>query len=681
MTRVLLVDNHDSFTFNIAHLVAAACGELPDVLPHDAPQVTDLSAYTHLIIGPGPGTPSNPADCGHSRSLYREALELDIPVLGVCFGMQLMAVCAGGSVERAPEPMHGRERVMTLEPGAHDDPVIGALPSTFTAVRYHSLAVTDAGANLDVLATAADGTAQALRHRLHRAWGVQFHPESIRSEAGLDLMRAFLATHIHPTHTLLASAPIPLSVAPDELFARFFGDSEASVWLDSASDDARSRFSYLGHAAHTLAHRVGESTNTFVQRLRTELASYRLDADGLAIAESCGGFGLGYAGYIGYGIGEETLRTDAQNVDGLRSRNPEQPDAVMHFLDRALVIDHNERTVRALALAPCGRGRGEADAAQAWVQEASALIETRTASAPRAASVPTPVTDAEIESTVQFRHSRERYLELIDECHRLIDAGESYELCLTNEGHIRGEYDPWEVYRVLRELSRVPYGALLRCGDFSVASASPECFLSVTATGEVESRPIKGTRPRGTGHTDAVLRAELHDSEKDRAENLMIVDLVRNDLSRVCDPGTVHVPSIFAVESFPTVHQLISTVRGTLSPGRTAVDALEVTFPGGSMTGAPKLRTVQLLNTMEEGERGVYSGAIGWVSLSGALSLSIVIRTAVIDAHGATFGVGGAITRLSDPDEEYSEIITKARTVVTALTASEGRPRRQTPRE
>ena len=190
----------------------------------------------------------------------------------------------------------------------------------------------------------------------------------------------------------------------------------------------------------------------------------------------------------------------------------------------------------------------------------------------------------------------------------------------------------------------------------------------MSAAGEVESRPIKGTAPRSADpEEDMRLRAELAASRKDRAENLMIVDLVRHDLSRVCEAGSVKVPHIYQVESFPTVHQMISTITGRLSPGCTALDAIEAAFPGGSMTGAPKLRTVQLLRELEQGTRGVYSGAIGWISPGGAASLSIVIRTAVLDEAGARFGVGGAITRLSDAGAEIEETFTKARTVRAAL--------------
>jgi para-aminobenzoate synthetase len=266
------------------------------------------------------------------------------------------------------------------------------------------------------------------------------------------------------------------------------------------------------------------------------------------------------------------------------------------------------------------------------------------------------------------RHDKDAYLKRIDECLKEIRNGESYEICLTNMVTAPTDVMALPLYSALRTISPVPYGALLEFPELSVLSASPERFLTIDADGGVESKPIKGTRPRGgTAEEDERLRADLAGREKDRAENLMIVDLVRNDLNSVCAIGSVHVPRLFEVETYAPVHQLVSTIRGRLRPGTSTAACVRAAFPGGSMTGAPKKRTMEIIDRLEEGPRGVYSGALGWFSLSGAADLSIVIRTIVLAAGRAEFGVGGAIVSLSDQEEEFTETVVKARAMVSAL--------------
>jgi para-aminobenzoate synthetase len=259
---------------------------------------------------------------------------------------------------------------------------------------------------------------------------------------------------------------------------------------------------------------------------------------------------------------------------------------------------------------------------------------------------------------------------LIEVCHEELAAGETYEICLTNRASARTELDPWESYRELRRISPAPFGALLQFAEVSVLSTSPERFLRIDRAGRVESKPIKGTRPRGRNAAeDDALRAELRTSEKDRAENLMIVDLVRNDLSRHAEGGSVEVPVLFDVESYATVHQLVSTVRARLRPGSSSLDCVRAAFPGGSMTGAPKVRTMQLIDWMESGPRGVYSGAIGYLSLTGAADLSIAIRTAVVTPGRVDYGIGGAIVALSDAEDEFEETAVKAEPLLRLLGA------------
>ncbi|MFN2371629.1 MAG: anthranilate synthase component I family protein, partial [Candidatus Krumholzibacteriia bacterium] len=212
------------------------------------------------------------------------------------------------------------------------------------------------------------------------------------------------------------------------------------------------------------------------------------------------------------------------------------------------------------------------------------------------------------------------------------------------------------------------FAAFVDAAGVQVVSASPERFLRLDADRRAESRPIKGTRPRGRDPAaDARLRDELVGSSKDRAENIMIVDLVRSDLGRVCATGSVAVPELLAVETYATVHQLVSTVRGRLRLDRDAIDLVRACFPGGSMTGAPKIAAMGVIDAEEPAARGVYSGALGYLDRGGAMDLSIVIRTLVCTGKSATFGVGGAVTADSDPDAEYEEAMAKGRAMVEAL--------------
>ena len=250
------------------------------------------------------------------------------------------------------------------------------------------------------------------------------------------------------------------------------------------------------------------------------------------------------------------------------------------------------------------------------------------------------------------------YLGSIEQAQELLRAGESYEVCLTDTFTAEAMGD---IYRQLREHNPSPYAAHLIFEGVEVASASPERFLTVRGR-EVEAKPIKGT-------IAADQDPALLDDDKTRAENLMIVDLLRNDLSRVCEPGTVRVPGLMQVESYATVHQLVSTITGQLREGHTAVDAVRATFPPGSMTGAPKLRTCEIIDGLETSPRGVYSGALGYFGFDGQADLSVVIRTAVRAGNTVTVGAGGAIVLASDPESELAERNLKAQSVLGAWDA------------
>ncbi|QIN84656.1 aminodeoxychorismate synthase component I [Rubrobacter tropicus] len=696
--RTLLIDNYDSFTYNLYQLLGEVAGEPPEVVRNDAEDWADLSIseFDNVVVSPGPGRPERRRDFGESA---RAVLENEVPVLGVCLGHQGIGHLFGGEVDLAPEAMHGR-----LSPVHHTgQDVFAGIPSPFSAVRYHSLAVAELPEELEPLAWTEDGVLMGLRHRSRPLWGVQFHPESICTEHGRRLIENFqdlTRRHAEPCGTSSHPAPIapslPPQPAPEEagaprytlrvrkipflpdaerLYAGLFGASRYSFWLDSsAAIEGLSRFSFMGdgsgpHAefvTYSLAERTvtirGQGGTTRRRQGFFEYLDGALRRRSVASPELPFEFDLGYVGYLGYELKAE--------CGGARAHKSPTPDAALLFSDRMLVLDHAEGASYALCLSE-GDDHRDADR---WLDETSRRV--RAVGAAEGSSGGTETVSVEIDNTQDpvsgtLRHPREAYLGLVEECLQEIRNGESYEICLTNMASARVALDPLRTYACLRKISPVPYGALLRFPDLAVLSASPERFMTVSAGGKVESKPIKGTRPRGaTPAEDDALRKNLARDEKDRAENLMIVDLLRNDLNSVCEVGSVHVPKLFAVESYATVHQLVSTIRGSLRPEVSAVDCVKAAFPGGSMTGAPKIRTMEIIDRLEAGPRGVYSGALGYFALGGAVDLNIVIRTIVSTPEAVTYGVGGAIVALSEPEEEFEETLVKARAMNAAISAT-----------
>ena len=271
-------------------------------------------------------------------------------------------------------------------------------------------------------------------------------------------------------------------------------------------------------------------------------------------------------------------------------------------------------------------------------------------------------------SSITSRHSDEEYLELIERAKQSIAKGDAYQLCLTNQLTIETQSNPLAVFLELRRTNAAPYLSYLKMGETVLVSCSPEQFLRVEESGLVSSKPIKGTRKRSSDQSeDNRLIEELRTNEKERAENLMIVDLMRNDLGKVSEPTDVIVSKLFDVESYASVHQLVSTVEAKLKRGLDVFDAIDACFPAGSMTGAPKIRAMEILVGLEQGPRGLYSGCFGYISYKGAADLGMTIRTLVFEDGKATLGIGGGITIDSVALAELEETKLKAKALLTAL--------------
>jgi para-aminobenzoate synthetase len=700
--RTLLVDNHDSYTYNVFHLLAAASGEEPVVVNNDAVswRVLSRSNFDAIVLSPGPGRPERWHDFGVCRDILRYS---EIPVLGICLGHQGIGNLLEGGVSTAPMAMHGR-----LSRIRHDGTgLFEGIPQDFSVVRYHSLAITSPmGPEGHEVAWSEDGVVMGIEHRTKPMWGVQFHPESIATEHGRAIAENFYAMaerrrpgatttgggaatttagrradlssqerQIVPSTAKHDGAGLRLLVrelvgeAPTEqVYERLFADAEQSFWLDSADAPTwLAQCSYMGTSAgaeHCVFEYEVDSGEVAVQRggiatvehksifdlLDRELARQAIEPPG----EVGRGLVGGYVGYLGYELKADCGSPNVHHSD--------MPDAAMMLATRVVAVDHTSGRTLIFAVA-----RQRDEEAERWLADAERIVAEMIAAPPPERPLAEPPQPGG-EVSFSCGRGREQYLADIGRCHAELAAGESYEVCLTDQISTDASPDPFDLYRQLRRGNPAPFAAFLRFGERALVSSSPERFLSVDRERTVQARPIKGTISRSDDIAlDAARRTELAEDEKTRAEHLMIVDLLRNDLGRVCDVDSVSVPDLMVVEPYATVHQVVSTITGKLETGRTAAECVRACFPGGSMTGAPKERTMEIIDDIEDEARGVYSGAIGYFGLDGSTDLSIVIRTIVMRLGRTTIGAGGAIVMQSDPVEEFDEILLKARAPMAAI--------------
>lgn len=840
LPRILIVDHFDSYTLNILSLLSTIAGGSDEelshrvvVLPHthrllssqDEFQQKLLPHFDAVILSPGPGSPDRRADFGFGLEFLQRAELYGIPTLGVCLGHQGISVAFGGSVKRAQSIQHGTASQLRFPDGQRiGKGLFEGVAAGTMVTRYNSLTIEseDLPDCLEVTAYADDlpntvatpspssdlmrsratsphmvtseRSIMGVAHKTLPLWGVQFHPESIESQAGVVILNNFLqlaqgcisssfSSTPTPTFASSSSFGIPSSIVSEgqryvaatsgseingfhaavqsplrvlehvfkpetaatpgyeeAIFNRLFrSQGSGSVWLDSARrGDPQAKNSYMSQPSFTLAYQRSTAEVTLTERtssgpparvdteehmsfwallnaLQTELRhATRVDPD-----PSTNRFRTGFVGSWGFEMKDESLGLDEEETISASASYPHSNEAASSFgfCETVLRYDHlcsrwcasmlvrnAEHEEGALTSSPLlqelRRVRGKdlgltAEEAHVWIERVQETLSTlaqgdlsppsaRRAALPRLRPLDSP-TD---------------YKAKVEAARALIAQGESYELCLTTQfvGQLSPDEasDPFTIYRALRARNPAPYSAFIdlptgAAGDKVILSTSPERFLSMTAAGKVEMKPIKGTLPRagfGRGEAsllaqqdplwaeqeDALRRTRLEADPKERAENLMIVDLIRADLMSFCLPSTVKVPTLMQVESYESVHQLVTTVQGVAKKDIGPVEALRRCFPPGSMTGAPKRRSVTLLERLEgksraaEGQewrlqhrpRGVYSGALGWIGVDGAADFSVVIRTAVVEQDGRiSIGAGGAITYLSDADKEWEEVLQK----------------------
>ncbi len=675
-------------------MIAQVNGELPLVIPNDQIDWEDLTKlkFDNVVISPGPGRPEKAKDFGICLQVIEN---VDVPLLGVCLGHQGLAHVYGGTVIHAPELRHGR-----LSKIYHNNSeLFQGIPQSFSVVRYHSLIVAeDLPSCLEKVAWTKSGLIMALRHRHLPCWGVQFHPESICTEYGWNLLENFRKitqefaqkklgvgsgesgvgsrgnkqcptppASTHHSQYQVCSQKLDIYLDAEQVFVNLFGEDTHAFWLDSSLvEPGVSRFSFMGGSGGlnsllveyrtqnqeitiTQSGTVTRRTDSIFDYLKREIDQRKCISDNLPFDFNCG-----FVGYFGYEIKAECGSELVHSAS--------LPDAMFLLADQMIVFDHQEQTIYLVCLTK----NQETRQAQTWFEFTEKQLRTLP-------PIP-PIIPVSAKDPIVFRLSRshETYINDIHQCLQEIKEGESYQICLTNKFYTDATPEPLGFYRRLRRVNPAPYSAFLRFGGVAIACSSPEKFLRIDRAGWVETKPIKGTSRRGqTPAEDQILREQLRNSEKDRAENLMIVDLLRNDLGLVCEVGSIHVTKLMDVETYATVHQLVSTIRGYLRADMAATDCIKMAFPGGSMTGAPKIRTMKIIDKLEQEARGVYSGAIGFLALNGAADLNIVIRTALFTPSATSIGIGGGIVALSDAQAEFEEAVLKAKALIQVFSAND----------
>ncbi|KAF4333980.1 para-aminobenzoate synthase [Fusarium beomiforme] len=758
--RALIIDHYDSYTNNILQLLQGTQQRVDgksypewnvaivrfDQFSWDYFSSEILPHLDAIILSPGPGTPHREADFGFNSRLIREA---NIPILGICLGHQGIGTTFGANIIHTPNIKHGQ----ICQIHHKDNGILRGLPQRFDGVRYNSLVldIEDVPSELQVTAWTYDPenpskkVLMGLQHRQRPIFGTQWHPESICSAHGKQIISNFrdividfwstsnprnqwtrrwigdnasLPDHILEQNVVIEQTPTENTFSPPKGSAYYIKSApvgrgpppqvvfqtlcrgrspDGEAWLDSAKvRDSHSRNSYLSSASFTLSYSTKSKCVSFFQngkktksqrldvtywawldRFQQETIlgnTEALDAEVLNQETDPGQplLQVGLVGYFGYELKRESLPgyrftpPDEQDVSFKHS------DSELLFANTVLRLDNytGEWTIFSLIR------RGEEDPIGDAISASTKIGIDETQFASNLAQV-REIFDAPPSPPYIQAHPLPEFVALDNEgsysrtiqaAQDFIREGESYELTLTTKFKAKSpEVDSYSLYLDLRERNPAPYSAFIHFAahDKTILSSSPERFISVDSDRVAEMKPIKGTL---AVHPDPIederRKHQLATDVKELAENLMIVDLIRSDLHNISPSTSISVPKLLHVETYQTVHQLVTTIQSKIASSVGGVQVIERCFPPGSMTGAPKLRSVQILDSLEnQRERGIYSGSIGYICASGAVDQSVVIRTIVRSGNDLELGAGGAITWLSEADKEWDEVMVKANAV------------------
>lgn len=473
-----------------------------------------------------------------------------------------------------------------------------------------------------------------------------------------------LLRYVHPNGPIIEEHSW---VDPEAAFAPH-AESHGALWLDSSDQQHHAaRYSFIAIAPYQIYQADSGQAETTLDAIAADLKAHETLWDDLpdAVSALVPPFRGGAAGYFGYDMASAA----ALNLSPSSTQADADPLALpaLHigFYDTVIGFDHLAKKCFIIATGlpettPALRADRANKALAKWRQMLVGLP---------AAALPDPLPAPALAAPLHSNFTAEGYQQGVQKIIDHILSGDIFQANLAQsfEARLNASDSGFAYYQRLRRLSPAPFSSYSRFDGWAMASASPERFL-LAQNGQIETRPIKGTEPRGeTARQDAEIAARLLNSEKDRAENIMIVDLLRNDLAKSCQDGSINVPQLCGLESFANVHHLVSTVRGTLAEDKTPLDALRVSFPGGSITGAPKMRAMQIIDDIEPSKRGPGYGSIGYIGFDGSMDSNIIIRTAFIRNDRLRFHVGGGIVADSQPAREYQETLNKARGLMQAL--------------
>jgi para-aminobenzoate synthetase len=670
---IFIVDNFDSFTYNL-YQYFGELGEEVIVRRKDICRLPDIEALNPelIVISPGPCTPDDSPVSLEIIQYFKDS----IPILGICLGHQAIGQVFGGQVVRAKVPTHGKTSLIR-----HDGQgVFWNLPNPLLVTRYHSLAIDRSGlpADLIISAETADKEIMGFRHKTLPIESVQFHPEAILSESGHELLKNAIINArkwLSSSYSPWLKRPVALSVQPHLLF-NVFKQSIAPFFLDSGEHyPDLGRYSYLGanpflkvsayadktivlwpENSHTEVY-PAEETNS-LQVLDSLHSKYRVRA------AAPFPFSGGAAGFFSYDLKDELEPKLLQ----LAHNDLSLPYWRLAWYDGIVIFDHLENNYWLTACGMMNNGRCSYSLANERLDK---LEEILTSGNSHKSTIITRnnISSLSTESLkIQPEVGRAEYLEDVKHVLGYILAGDIYQANLTQRFSLDWKGDSWMLYQRLHELNPAPFAAFLPYPDFQILCSSPERFLRIQSDGSMETRPIKGTRPRGsTSAEDQSLALELKGSVKDNAELTMIIDLERNDLGRICKIGTINVPALIELEKYPTVWHLVSTITGQLKTDLLPSEILRALFPGGSITGAPKIRAMEIIEELEPYKRGIYTGSIGYLGFDGAWDLNIVIRTILLKDAKAYVHSGGGIVSDSQPEQEYKETLVKAQALFRVL--------------